>query len=178
MVFALFGECATVDWHYSVYAMDPSEWMRVFKEIHSLASSGKLPDKDKPNYFRMREELARSLNTMQGMTVPDGQSHRRHFRVAHAFKIEVNVVNTTLTRDISRSGFACFVTQTFQKGQSVPYQLFFGGGASPISGQCTVVTCFKQSGNSKASFEFGKMADEDIERLEIALFTAVLSRMG
>jgi PilZ domain len=158
--------------------MDPSEWMRAFKEVHLLAVSSKLPDKDKPGYFRMREELAQSLNRMQGMTVPDGQSHRRHFRVAHAFKIEVNVVNTTVTRDISRSGFACLVTQAFQKSQSVPYQLFLGGGLSPISGQCTVVNCFKQSGNSKASFEFGKMQDDDAERLEMALFSAVLSRMG
>jgi PilZ domain len=157
--------------------MDPSEWLKTFREMHTLTAAGKLPDKDKPSYFRMREELARSLNTMQGLTVADGQSHRRHFRVAHAYKVEVNVVNTTLTRDISRSGFACLVTQVFQKGQSVPFQLFLGGGQAPISGQCTTVTCFKQSGNSKASFEFGKMADDDAERLEVALFSAVLSRM-
>jgi hypothetical protein len=47
-----------------------------------------------------------------------------------------------------------------------------------VVGQAKVVAVVRQSGNSRVSFAIESLGEADAERLEMALFDAVLARFG
>lgn len=156
--------------------MEPSEWMAMFRELHARVKQGPVSEKDLGRYHAMREDLARSLVAAQGLTVPDGQNARKHFRVAQVFAIEVNNLYKSMTRDISRSGFSAIVPASFGEGEKVTFSILLGRGQEPITGQGHVASSVKSQGNSRVSFSIDVLNDANAERLEVALFDSVLSR--
>jgi hypothetical protein len=156
--------------------MEPSEWMGVFRELHTRLKADQLTPKERERYLSMREELARSLAAAQGLTVPEGQNARRYFRVAQVFRVELNNLSTAMTRDVSRSGFSATVPGTFAENAALSFAITLGRGQDPITGQGHVVTSLKQQGNSKISVAIDVLNDANAERLEVALFDSVLAR--
>lgn len=156
--------------------MDPAAWLAGFRVTHGRAKAGQLSPDEQQKYLAMREELARSLVAAQGLTVPDGQQARRHFRVAQVFGLEVANLYTTVTKELSRAGFSALITGSLQANDRVDFKLLLGRGSEPVQGQARVVSIVRQSGNSRVSFNIEAMSPEDGERLESALFDAVLAR--
>jgi hypothetical protein len=156
--------------------MDPSEWMTVFRSAHERAKRGELKPEEHDKYLSMREELARSLVAAQRLNVPEGSPARKYFRVAQAFALELDNVNRTLTKDISRSGFSAMVPSIFKEGQLVSFKLTLGREQEPLSGRANIVSAPKVGAMVRASFCVDTLSDPDAERLETVLFDAVLAR--
>lgn len=157
--------------------MDPGEWLAAFKVTHEQAKKGSLNEEQYKKYLAMREELARSLVAAQGLTVPEGQNARKYFRVAQLYTLEVSNLYKSVTRDISRSGFSSVMTANFSENQKVTFAITLGRGTEPVTGQAHVVAAVKQGGNTRVSFAIDSMPNADVERLELALFDAFLSRV-
>ncbi len=156
--------------------MDPSEWMNAFRVAHERSKMGGLNSSEKEKYVGMREELARSLVAAQRLTVPEGAPARRFFRVSQAFALELDNVSRTLTKDISRSGFSAMVPSSFKEGQRVSFKLTLGREQDPVTGQATIVAAPKVGAMVRASFSLETLAETEADRLETALFDAVLAR--
>jgi hypothetical protein len=157
--------------------MDPSQWIAAFRVLHERVKKGDVPPDDAAKHVAMREELARSLASAQGLTVPVGQNARRHFRVAQVFPLEVNRVCQALTRDVSRSGFSALVPGAFREGEQVSFSIIPGRGQDPVQGLASVVSSVKQAGNSRVSFAVTSLEESAGDRLEMALFDAALARI-
>ena len=143
-----------------------------FKKVHEFAKKNGSDEKHKG----MKEELARSLVAAQGLTVPDGQTHRKTFRIAQAWQIELDGMYKCLTRDVSGGGFSTLVPGSFTVGQEVRFSVRIGNGLEPVTGTSKVVASVKQTGNSRVSFNIVSMPDADVERFENAIFDCVISR--
>jgi PilZ domain len=157
--------------------MEPGQWIAAFREAHERFRSGALTDAERARYLAMREELATSLVGAQGLMVPAGQAARRHFRVAQVFAIEINNLYRSMTKDISRAGFSCLVPATLKEGDPFSFALTLKRGEDPVTGQGRVVGVVKQQGNSRVSFSIDTLSEANAERLEMALFDAVLARL-
>jgi hypothetical protein len=152
--------------------MDAEQWMIRFKRVHEAAKKNGSDDEHRA----LKEELARSLVQAQGLTVADGQMHRRAFRIAQAWPLELNSTHTCLTRDVSGGGFSALVPANLNVGDEVRFSLRVGGGEDPITGLASVVAAIRQLGNSRVSFTIVSMPKADAERFENALFDCVISR--
>lgn len=150
--------------------MDAEQWMVQFKQVHEAAKKNGSDEKHRA----MKEELARSLVQAQGLTVPDGQMHRKAFRIAQAWQLELNDTYRCLTRDVSGGGFSALVPASLNVGEEVRFSMRIGG--EPVTGTASVVAAIKQLGNSRVSFTIVSMAKADVDRFENALFDCVLSR--
>lgn len=157
--------------------MDPTQWIAGFRQQHARHKAEPLTGEDLATYLAMREELARSLVAAQGLTVPVGQNARRHFRVAQVFPVELNNLYQSVTRDVSRAGFSAVVQGAFKEGERIAFSLTLGRGIEPVTGSANVVSSLRLQGSSRVSFAIDHLADGGAERLECALFDAVLSRL-
>jgi hypothetical protein len=157
--------------------MDPTQWISAFRALHQRVKKAEATPQELEHHLAMREELARSLASAQGLTVPTGQNARRHFRVAQVFHIELNNIHRAVTRDISRSGFSALVPGDYKDGQEVSFSIVLARGEEPITGKGKVVASMKQQGSSRVSISVSAMSEASGERLEMALFDAALSRI-
>lgn len=156
--------------------MDPAEWMKTLKALHEQAKRKELNEQQLATYAGMREELARSLCAAQKLTVQPGQMARETFRVAHAFALEINNVTRTMTRDISKGGFSCLLPQPMKDGEEVSFALTVNRAEEPVTGVVKVIASVRLAGNARVSFAYAALSKPSSERLETALFDAVLSR--
>jgi hypothetical protein len=150
--------------------MDAEQWMLQFKHVHEEAKKNGSGDRHRA----MKDELARSLVQAQGLSVPEGQSHRKAFRVAQAWQLELNNGHKCITRDVSGGGFSAIVPTHFNVGEKVTFKMRVGG--DPVTGSASVVAAIKQAGNSRISFSIVSMPTAEAERFEDALFDCVLKR--
>lgn len=157
-------------------AMEPTEWMTGFRATHEKAKAKQLSENQYKSYLEMREELARSLVAAQSLTVPEGQSSRRYFRVAQMLKIEIASTYQTMTRHVSRSGFSVTLATQFKVGEEISFSLTLTREGDPVTGKAKVVSAVKQGGGWLTSFSIEVISEANSERLESALFDAVLAR--
>ncbi|MFZ5442737.1 MAG: hypothetical protein ACOZQL_22195 [Myxococcota bacterium] len=159
--------------------MDPAQWIAGFKILHEQMKKGLLKDDEQKKYVAMAEELARSLMAAQGMAPPSGVPARRAFRVAHVFPIEIDNVSRTMTREISCQGFTATVNGMFKEGQQISWALTLSRGTDPMQGMATVETAPRiGGGSSRVTANFNKLTEAQLQRLELALVDAALSRFG
>jgi hypothetical protein len=157
--------------------MDPTKWIASFRALHQRVGRGEAGEEELRRHKAMREELAASLVASQGQEVPPGGQARKHFRVPQVFPVEVNNVYRVVTKDISRSGFSAMINATLEVGQDVAYSLTLARGAPPITGRARVAAVTKLVGTSRIGFAIDSINEADGERLEMALFDAVLARL-
>lgn len=155
--------------------MDPSQWIAGFRVTHEKAKAKQLTEEEHRKYLEMREELARSLVAAQALLVPEGQSSRKLFRVAQMYKCEIAGTYQTMTKQVSRSGFSVSISAQLKVGHEVDFSIFLGRDGEPVTGKAKVVSSVKQGG-WVTSFAIDHMSEANGERLESALFDAVLSR--
>lgn len=155
--------------------MEPSEWMARFRVTHERAKAGILNEDQKADYLGMREELARSLIAAQSLQTPAGAPARKHFRVAQMYKIEIAKTYQTMTKMVSVSGFSAALTAEMKVGADVEFSLLLSRDKEPVTGRAKVVSSTKGVG-WQVSFAIDTISNDNAERLESALFDAVLSR--
>jgi len=157
--------------------MDAAVWMKGFRLTHEKARQGQLTPDELERYLGMREELARSAIVSQGGTVPSGKTARQSFTVPHVYQVEISNLYKMVTKEISLSGFTVTASQEYKKGDQVSYVLSLGRSQEPITGQAIVAANLRQGGASRVTFEFTSLKPEAAERLELALFDALLARI-
>lgn len=155
--------------------MEANEWMARFKVTHQKAKAGQLSESEHKAYLDMREELARSLVAAQSLVVPEGAPARRHFRVAQLYAIELANTYKTMTKAVSRAGFSAVLPSQMKVGEEVSFTMALGRDGEPLTGKAKVVGATKQGG-WLISFSIEVMSEPNAERLETALFDAVLAR--
>jgi hypothetical protein len=149
--------------------------MAQFRITHEKHKANQLDAEQKKAYFAMRDELARSLVAAQALSVPEGQNARRFFRVAQMYKLEIDRTYQTMTKEVSRSGFACMLPSEIKIGQKVGFAITLKRDTEPVSGEAKCVQAQK-IGQWRVSFSIEMLNDANTERLESALFDAVLAR--
>jgi len=155
--------------------VDPSQWIAAFRVTHEKAKANQLSEDQRKTYLAMREELARSLVAAQSLKVPEGEFSRKYFRVAQMYKLEIDRTYQTMTKEVSRAGFSAMMPKELKVGTRVGFAITLQRDTDPISGEAKVVGATK-SGQWRIDFSIDLMNDQNAERLESALFDAVLAR--
>jgi hypothetical protein len=148
--------------------------------LHALARKGQLSDSDRQHYTVAREQLARALTSAQGLTVEPGQSARRTFRVAQGLQVDLSLDSGPLramTMDVSCGGFSVMMHQPPARQAALGFSLRLPGGAEPLVGRALVASTQRKIGNHRVSFVFQALPEQDLERLEMALFDLALERL-
>jgi hypothetical protein len=69
------------------------------------------------------------------------------------------------------------MTDGLREGQRVSFSIVVQRGVDPVTGAAHVVHSLKLPGSARVSFAIDAISEECAERLETALFDAVLSRL-
>jgi PilZ domain-containing protein len=161
-------------------AMDLGQWLSAFKALHERARRGSLEGVDERDYKAGREELARALVAAQRLTLQPGQSPRHALRVARALQVDLEspVRKERLTTfDLSLGGFSALLARAPMPDEALTATLRLPG-MEPMVAPVTVAGLKAQPGNVRVSFAFGKLEGAVAERLELAIFDAVLGQLG
>jgi hypothetical protein len=160
--------------------MDLAQWLVGFRALHGRAKQGPLAGLDAEAYLAGREELARALTAAQGVAVQPGQSPRQALRVARALQVELEspVRKDRLTTfDLSLGGFSALLARAPMPDEVLTATLRLPG-VDPVVATVTVAGMKAQPGNVRVSFSFARLEGPVAERLELALFDAVLAQLG
>ncbi len=160
--------------------MDLAQWLTAFKALHEKARRGALEAADERDYQAGREELARALVAAQRLTTQPGQSPRQALRVARALQVDLEspVRKDRLTTfDLSLGGFSALVARAPMSDEELTATLRLSG-AEPVVAGVKVAGMKAQPGNVRVSFTFSRLEAAAAERLEFAIFDAVLAGLG
>ncbi|MFN0062716.1 MAG: PilZ domain-containing protein [Myxococcaceae bacterium] len=160
-------------------AADP--WLTEFRAMHEHARKGELSAQDRLVYNSAREQLARTLTKIQGLTLRPGETARQTFRVALALQCEMALpegAQKVVTMDVSRGGFSAMMSQIPEVKENLGFTLKMPGGANPVTGHARLVDARKQVGNFRVSWAFMDLAMSEVDRIEFFLFDSVLTRLG
>jgi hypothetical protein len=160
--------------------MGIAEWVAAFKVLHEKARKKELAGQELSDYRAGREELARALVAAQHLTMQPGQSPRQALRVARALQVDLEspVRKDRLTTfDLSLGGFSALLSRAPAHDEELTATLRIPG-TEPLSAKVTVAGSKAQPGNMRVSFAFGNLPEADRERLELAIFDAVLAQLG
>lgn len=160
--------------------MDLAQWLKAFKALHEKARRGALEGADEQDYLAGREELARALVATQHLTLQPGQTPRQALRVARALQVDLEspVRKDRLTTfDLSLGGFSALLARAPAHDEELTASLRLPG-TDPVVARVTVAGLKPQPGNVRVSFAFAKLEPRTAERLEHAIFDAVLSQLA
>jgi len=161
-------------------AMDLGQWLSTFRALHDKAKHGTLEGAEERDYKAGREELARALVAAQHLTMQPGQSPRQALRVARALQVELEspVRKERLTTfDLSLGGFSALLARAPMPDEELQATLRLPG-QEPLVTAVTVAGMEAQPGNVRVSFSFATLKGPAAERLELAIFDAVLGQLG
>ena len=159
--------------------MDLGQWLSAFRALHEKAKRGTLEAADERDYKAGREELARALVAAQHLTLQPGQSPRQALRVARALQVDLEspVRHDRLTTfDLSLGGFSALLARAPMSDEALTATLRLPGTEPMVTG-VTVAGMKAQPGNVRVSFSFAKLEGPAAERLELAIFDAVLAQL-
>jgi hypothetical protein len=155
------------------------EWLRLFRDHHVLAKRGALTGAALSEYHDARDELARALLAAQRVALTPGQAPRRSLRAARALQADLEFFDGTLrvtTQSISSGGFAALVARAPKVEERIKVTLRIPGGES-LAASAEVVEVTPQPGRVQASFRWLGLEPNDVERLEMLVFDAVLEQL-
>jgi hypothetical protein len=160
--------------------MTPDEWLKDFREMHAQVRVGKLPAAQEKRYQEAAEQFARALLAVQSLSVPEGSTARRNFRVAYGLQIDLGFDSgqqRLMTQEISCGGFSVLLKDRPKEGERPGFSLRLPGGVDPFIGRSRVVSVIQRAGNSRVSFAFEDPPEKEIRRLEAVLIDLALARM-
>ncbi len=156
--------------------MDFREWLTHFRHLHDAAKRGVLDGASLADYHAARDELARALLAAQNVAIEPGQRPRRQLRAFKALQVEVTFFDGTLratTRQVSSGGFSALLAHAPKAGEEVKVSLRLPGTDSLQAGARVVETKL-QAGNAHVSFGWVGLGADEVERLEVFVFDAIL----
>lgn len=159
--------------------MDLAQWLVGFRALHGKAKQGPLTGLDAEAYLAGREELARALTAAQGVAVPPGQSPRQALRVPRALQVDLESPvrkERITTFDLSLAGFSCLMAGAPASDEELTATLRLPG-ADALQARVAVGEVKRQPGNSRVVFRFKTLGEKERDRLELAVFDAVLGQL-
>jgi hypothetical protein len=160
--------------------MSVNRWMEQFRDQHLRARKGLLQESELLEYQAAREYFARAMTAAQGMSVPDGQSARRMFRVAQGLQVDLSFATGTvrsMTLDVSVGGFSAMLYKPPPEGEEPGFSLRLPGPQDPIIGRARLVSMQRKLANHRVSFSIEGLDPKDADRLETVLFDLALERI-
>lgn len=159
--------------------MDPRHWLAGFKELHIRARNGSLTANEREQYDEMRGQIALSVAKSRGQSIPSGTEPRKCFQVSQVFAVELDHLYKGMTREISLSAFTVRLQAPFKQGQHVAFSLSLHRNEEPLIGHARVTNVGAPGdGGIVYHFAIDPLNSLAEERLELALFDAVLSRLN
>ena len=159
--------------------MSLKEWLVRFKGQHELARGGRLPPEALATYRAGRDELARALLGAQAASLKPGEIPRQSLRVARALQadLEWSVDRVrAVTTEISVGGFSAILARTPPTDEEVAVKLRLPG-SDPLAARARVVSAAPAPASVRVSFAFVGLSPADRERIEMAVFDAVLENL-
>jgi hypothetical protein len=160
--------------------MGLQEWLTQFCKLHQQARDGTLHNSERDRYNAARDELARALLKAQRIALQPSETPRRSLRAALALSISLHLpggVVQLLTRDISSGGFSMKLANPPPNGTLVPFTLRLPGKES-LEGKARLVSSVQAPEGRRASFSFEKLAPDLVEKIELAVFDAVVKQLS
>jgi hypothetical protein len=159
--------------------MSLAEWLARFVKLHEQARAGAMSDADRSRYLAARDEFARALLKTQRVTLQPGETPRAKLRAALAFSITVQLPDgafPTITRDISSGGFSIKLMNMPSSSAVVAFSLRLSA-KDIVEGNARLVSWVAVEEGRRASFSFDGLAPEVSERIEMAVFDAVVKQL-
>jgi hypothetical protein len=157
------------------------EWLKKFSVLHERARGGKLTVVENRTYLGARNELARAILKQQQQKVPAGAKTRQLLRVAAAVPVDVHLPGGAahaLTQELWTGGFTTLVPPLGMPTERLRFVLTLGKDSAPIEGWARVVGDAAVGGSTRLNLEFEGLSPADAERVEFAVFDALLSRFA
>ena len=161
--------------------MGADPWLTEFRALHERAKKGGLNAEEQNVYLAAREQLARTLAKVQGLSLKPGDTARQHFRVAVVLMVELSLPEGPLrivTLDIGRGGFSSMLQKVPVLKEPIGVMIKLPGGGEPLTCRAKIVDNKKQVGNFRVSFAFVDLGEAAADRIERGLFDSVLARLG
>jgi hypothetical protein len=99
--------------------------------------------------------------------------------VQHVFPVTVSNLYRVMTSEISCTGFKAIVPAVMKDGEGITWSLQPTRVEEPIQGMGHITSSQKQGPqSSRITVAFDKLDEERYERLEVAIFDAILQRFG
>jgi hypothetical protein len=159
--------------------MGLADWLARFVKLHEQARTGAMSEADRSRYLTARDELALALLKTQRVALQPGEIPRTRLRAALAFSITVQLPDgpfPTITRDISSGGFSIKVTSMPPAGGKVAFSLRLSA-KDAVEANARLVSWVAVDGGRRASFTFDGLDPEVTERIEMAVFDAVVKQL-
>lgn len=160
--------------------MDLAQWLTTFRALHEKGKLGGLEGSEERDYKAGREELARALVAAQHLNLQPGQSPRQALRVARALQVDLEspVRKERLTTfDLSMGGFSALLARAPAPDEVLSATLRLPGVEAVVT-SVSLAGIKAQPGNVRVSFAFNHLEGAAAERLEVAIFDAVLGQLG
>jgi PilZ domain len=157
-----------------------SDWLAAFRALHEKARRRQLNPAEAQTYRLGRDELARALLAAQRLTLKSGQTARKALRVARALQIEVVLPTArerAITLDLSTGGFSTMLTKAPPLGDEVGYSIRLPAD-EPLVGRARITDLKPQADHVRVAGQFLDLAPDDLERLELYIFDAVLAQLA
>jgi hypothetical protein len=159
--------------------MSLKDWLIRFKAQHEQARAGKLSADGMADYRAGRDELARALLGAQAAALKPGEVPRQMLRVARAVQadIEWSVDRVrAVTLELSAGGFSALLAKTPPTDEEIKVQLRLPG-VDPVAGRARVAGSVPLPAAVRVSFAFLGLGASERDRLEFAVFDAVLENI-
>jgi hypothetical protein len=157
------------------------EWLKKFSALHERARAGNMNLVETRTYLGARNELARAILKQQQKKVPANAKTRQLLRVAAALPVDVHVsggVVHALTQELWTGGFTAIVPPLGTPTERVRFALTLSKEGPPLEGSARVISDSAVGGSTRLTVEFEGMAPADAERVEFAVFDALLVRFA
>jgi hypothetical protein len=157
------------------------DWLKKFSALHEKARGGKLSALDTRTYLGARNELARVILKQQKTKGAGSAKNRQLLRAAAAFPVSVHLpgnVAHVLTQELWTGGFTAIVPPLGMPTERLKFALTLAKEATPVEGWARVVSDSAAGGSTRLTVEFDELSPADAERIEFAVFDAVLARFN
>jgi hypothetical protein len=154
------------------------DWLNKFSALHERARAGKLTALDHRSYLAARNELARVLLKKQQKKVPAGAKTRQLLRAQVALPVDVHLpgqVAHALTQELWTGGFSAIVPPLGTPSERLRFALTLAKETAVIEGWARVVADAAAGGSTRLTLEFEALSPAEAERVEFAVFDAVMA---
>jgi hypothetical protein len=156
------------------------DWLKKFSALHEKARTGKLTAVENRTYLMARNELARAILKKQQQKVPAGSKGRQLLRAATAVPVDLHLPGGpvhALTQELWTGGLSAIVPPVQLATPRLKFVLTLTREAPPIEGWAKVVSDTAVGGSTRITMEFEDLPAPDAERIEFAVFDAVVTRL-
>ena len=156
------------------------DWLKKFSALHERARAGKLTAVESRTYLGARNELARALMKQQQRALPHGARGRQLLRAPTAVPVDMTLPGGkvhALTTELWSGGFSALIPPLGMATERLHFALVVGKDSPPIEGWGRVTADHAAAGSTRLTVEFESITPAETERIEFAVFDAVLARL-